>query len=271
MDLALALTMLGWMLLYMLLAWLWSRWTDDTSVVDWFWGLGFIWASIGWLWLAGPAGGLTGPGAARTWLVFGMVVAWGLRLALYLRARNARIGEDPRYAAMRAAHPDTWWWRSLLTVFFLQGMVLWIIWWPVATAMGPTAGDVPPLGWLDGLGFVVWAAGMGLEVAADAQLARFKRLEGAEGRLYTGGVWAWSQHPNYAGEAILWWGIGLLAVAAQGWWGVLSLVGPLGVTLLLMYVSGRPLTSKAQSVKPGWLAWASHTSEFWPMPPKRVS
>ncbi len=211
----------------LLLTWLAATWRRDTSLIDRVWGLGFVlvaWSTAAATWRARGTVDL---------LLVGLVTIWGLRLSLHLTVRNWGHGEDRRYAAMRAQHPDTWWWRSLVTVFVLQGVLMAIIALPILAAV-----PVPGRGWLRIVSAVVAAIGIGYEAVADWQLLRFRRDPASKGRVLDRGLWRWSRHPNYFGEILVWWGFGGMAVAAGAWW---ALASPLLITVLLLRVSGVPL------------------------------
>jgi steroid 5-alpha reductase family enzyme len=151
---ATALTVAG----CMLALWLLSVAVRDASIVDVFWGLGFVAiAGLSFLLTAGD-------GSSRRGLIAAMASLWGLRLAAYLLWRNAGRGEDPRYAAMRRRWGERFWWVSLFSVFALQGVVMWIVSLPVQLGqLAPGA----PLGALDALGFALWALGLGFESVGD--------------------------------------------------------------------------------------------------------
>lgn len=239
----------------MTLLWLVSLYLKNSSIVDAFWGTGFVIA--GWLyaWLS-PEGS-----PERRLLIVGVVTVWGLRLSLYILRRNWRKPEDYRYQAWRHEAGPSWWWRSYLKVFVLQGMLLWLISAPLLAAMRGEHG----LGLLDGLGAVVWAAGFFFEAAGDAQLAAFKANPANKGKVMTGGVWRYTRHPNYFGDAAQWWGFYLIAAAEGGWWAVFS---PLLMTFLLVKVSGAALLEKSMLARPGYAEYARRTSGFFPWFPR---
>lgn len=244
---------------YMTLGWLLSLPLRDASVIDPFWGLGFIIAAISYLFLADGFSG-------RAAMVFVLTSVWGLRLAVYLLVRGWGKGEDPRYRAMRAKRPTSFWWYSYAQVFVLQAVLLWIVSAPLAAAEG---GAQPArLTVLDYVGLAVWVIGFAFEVAADTQLALFKRRPENEGKVMDRGVWRYSRHPNYFGEALIWWGIWLIAAAAHGYW---SVYGPVVITLFLLRVSGVTLLEKnLKQSKPGYEEYVKRTSPFVPWFPKKM-
>jgi steroid 5-alpha reductase family enzyme len=241
------------LLVYMTLVWVLSVVRHDASVIDPFWGLGFIAAAAAYLLL-------TEGHLGRALLVLGLTCAWGLRLAIHLFVRNRGKGEDPRYQAMRAKRPDTFWWYSYAQVFVLQAILLWLVAAPLAAA----GGGAEPARFvaLDYVGLGVWLVGFFFEVTADAQLVLFKRRPENKGKVLASGVWKYSRHPNYFGEALLWWGIWLIAAAAHGYW---SVYGPVLITLLLLRVSGVTLLEKSlKESKPGYADYVARTSSFVP-------
>lgn len=242
----------------MTLVWAWSVRARDVSLVDRFWGPGFVLAA--WTWLA-----LMGAEGPRAWVLCAMVSVWGLRLGWHITRRNAGHGEDARYAAMRANSPRTFAWTSLATVFWLQAAILAVVALPLHAALRPGApASLQPL---DFAGIALWLVGIVFEAVGDAQLAAFKRDPANRGRVMDRGLWAWTRHPNYFGDATLWWGFGLFALATPGaWW---TLAGPLLMTVLLLRVSGVSLLEKHMAARPGYAEYVRRTSAFFPLPPRR--
>lgn len=231
----------------------------DASLVDTFWGLGFVM-------IASIANVLSHGYAPRRFLVLMLVGFWGLRLAWHIALRSVGRGEDPRYAAMRAKFGDAFWWKSLFVVFALQGVLMWVIALPilvVQTADGPAR-----LGLVDGLGLLVFAAGLIIEMTADQQLVDFRAKAENRGRVLDTGLWRWSRHPNYFGECLIWWGLWLLCSSAPfGFW---TIVSPIVVTVLLVRVSGVPmLEGHLRTTRPGYDDYARRTSAFVPWFPKQ--
>ncbi len=238
--------------------WLLSLKLRDASIVDIFWGTGF--AIAGWLYFA-----LT-PNAAplRKWLICTLVTIWGLRLSLYIFRRNRGKPEDYRYAAWRNEHGNSWWWRSFFQVFLLQGLLMWIISAPLLAAQLFAA--APELTWLDFTAGVIWIVGFFFEAVGDWQLARFKADPENKGKLLTTGVWRYTRHPNYFGDAAQWWGYYLIAVAAGGWWTIFS---PVLMTWLIVKVSGVALLERGlRGSKPGYEEYVRRTNAFFPWFPR---
>jgi len=242
----------------MTLAWLLSLARRDASVVDVFWGPGFVIAA--WVYVAGP-----GTGTPRGLLAAVLVTCWGLRLALHILWRSRGRGEDYRYRAMRARDPAGFARRSLLTVFWLQAALLWAVSAPLFQAQRP---GPPGLTALDLLGLGLFATGFLFEAVGDWQLARFRNDAGNAGRVMDRGLWRYTRHPNYFGDALVWWGFFCLALATPGsWW---TLPSPLLMTLLLMRVSGVTLLEqKLRETRPGYRRYAEETNAFFPWLPRR--
>jgi len=231
----------------------------NASIVDSVWGPAF--ALVAWTSLL--QGGAS-PGV-RHLVAAGAVTVWGLRLGWHISRRNLGKGEDPRYARWRQAGGAGWPLRSLVTVFLLQGVILWVVALPLQVGL---AASGPGIGWMVGVGAGVWGIGFLLEATADLQLERFRRAPGNRGRVLDTGVWRYSRHPNYFGDAVVWWGLWLMSGAAVGaWW---TAVGPLLMTALLRWVSGVTLLEKDLSrSRPGYDAYVRRTSPFLPLPPRR--
>lgn len=241
-----------------LLLWLVSLAVRDSSIVDIAWGPLIL--------LIGVTYYVTtvAPGS-RARLMVALVALWAIRLAVHIGARNLGHGEDFRYAAWRAENPATWWIRSYFKVFLLQGVIAWIVAMPIYYAV--TAGTPPGLMWWDYAGLTVFAFGFLFEAIGDEQLRRFKTNPANKGRVMNTGLWRYTRHPNYFGEAVLWWGLGLIGVAAGGW---LGLAGPAIITFLLLRVSGVAMLEKTlKETKPGYADYVANTSSFLPLPPRR--
>ncbi len=243
----------------MVTLWITSVALRDASIVDIFWGFGFAMiALVGYV----RADGVP----ARRTLMTILTVAWGMRLALHLLVRNRGAGEDYRYRAMRRRWGPRFPVISLVTVFGLQGALMWIVSLPVQAAQTAAAPDA--ITWVEGLGVVLWLVGFSLEVIGDWQLRRFKADPDNEGKVMDHGLWRYTRHPNYFGDATLWWGLGVIALSARGWW---SLIGPLVMTILLLGVSGVPLLERRmQHTRPDYEEYAQRTSPFFPLPPRKA-
>jgi len=251
-------TALATILALMTLVWVASLVKRDASIVDVFWGLGF--GVAGWIYF-GARGGSTVRGA----LAVGLVTVWALRLSGYILWRNWGQGEDYRYQEMRERHRAVFPLWSLFVIFWFQGLLLWVISMPLFQAQHP--GPIS-LTLLDALGLVLFAVGFAFEAGGDWQLARFKADPANQGRVMDRGFWRFTRHPNYFGDAVVWWGFFCFAAATPGgWWTVFS---PVLMTVLLMRVSGVALLEKKlRETKPAYRRYVEETSAFFPWPPRR--
>lgn len=241
----------------MLVTWLISVPLKNASIVDIVWGLGFV--AVAWAVRWRVDGN-----DARQWLLVAMTTAWGLRLGGYLWWRNHGKGEDFRYQAMRRKAPERFWLLSLVRVFGVQGVVMWLVSLPVQLGQVRTT---PAVGWLAGAGVVVWAVGLGFEAIGDAQLARFKANPANAGTVMDRGLWRYTRHPNYFGDACVWWGIAL--VAAETGLGAVGLIGAAVMTVFLRRISGVTLLEKSLvKRRPGYAEYVARTSPFIPRPPR---
>ncbi|MGY6500744.1 MAG: DUF1295 domain-containing protein [Acidimicrobiales bacterium] len=242
----------------MLVVWGISLVVRDASIIDLVWGLGFV--IVAWVTY------VVGDGVeSRALLIAGLVTVWGLRLSGYLTWRNVGKGEDKRYQLMRKKWGDRFPLVSLLTVFLLQGVLMFIVSLPVQFSGAAT--EPSSLGILAVVGVAVWVVGFVFESVGDAQLARFKADPDNEGQVMDQGLWRYTRHPNYFGDFCVWWGIFLVAAeTSNGRWGI---VGPLVMSALLMKYSGVGVLEKSIGKRrPGYAEYARRTSTFFPRPPK---
>jgi steroid 5-alpha reductase family enzyme len=240
------------------LVWVLSLRFRDASIADIGWGLGFV--MLAWLYcLLSPT--LT----QRSWLVAALITLWGTRLSAHIFRRHHGSPEDPRYQTMRASHGQAFWWRSLFIVFWLQGAILWFVALPLLIAVRAT--QPAALTAVDGLGLVLFAAGFGFEAVGDYQLQRFKAEPGNRGKVLDSGLWRYTRHPNYFGDATMWWGMYAVAASTPNGW--LTVLSPFLMTWLLMRVSGVTLLEKGlKASKPGYRAYVARTPAFFPWFPR---
>jgi steroid 5-alpha reductase family enzyme len=242
----------------MSMLWLLSLLLKNASIVDIFWGIGFVIVAWTAFFLA-PQGYLP-----RKNLGIIMATLWGLRLALHIGWRNWGKPEDFRYAKWREENGARWWWVSFFKVFLLQGILMWVISAPLIAVQ--TSGFPAILTPLDLLGEVLWGIGLAFETIGDLQLARFKSNPANKGKLMITGLWKFTRHPNYFGDALAWWGLYIMALAAGAWWTIFS---PIVMTWLLMNVSGVAMLERTMSLKPGYEEYTRKTSAFFPWFPKK--
>ena len=253
-EIAPAYTALGALLLVGFAGWLVSLAKRDVSIVDTLWPLLFLVA------VAVYAMAASAHLERRGVLVLILALIWALRLSIYITWRNHGKPEDHRYAAMRMRNEPGFAWKSLYLVFGLQALLAWIITAPLAlTLSGRT-----PLTWVDAAGVALWLIGFTFETIGDAQLTRFKADPANREKVMEQGLWRYTRHPNYFGEACVWWGYWLIAVAAGGAWTVFA---PLLMTVLLLKVSGVALLEKDIGLRrPAYRDYIERTNAFFPGP-----
>lgn len=245
------------LLLFMSLLFLLALQRHDNSIVDIGYGIAFVLA-------VGAAFLFAANGHPRQWLLLALIGIWGSRLAIHIFLRKqGENGEDFRYRRWRENWGKSFFWRSYLQIFLLQGAVVFLVCLPALLVMRQPGG---PLGLFDLLGGLVWALGFGFEAVADWQLLHFKRDPRNRGRILQGGLWRYCRHPNYFGEALLWWGIYLIALGAGA--GLAALVSPLLIGFLLLRVSGVPMLEAKQAQDPRFRDYQRRTHAFFPWFPK---
>lgn len=236
------------------LLWLLSLRRRDVSIIDLFWGTGFV--LVAWLtWI------LTDNASTNSLVLAIMTTLWGVRLSAYLAWRNHGKPEDHRYAAMREQHGEAFATRSLFTVFLLQAGILWFVSLPLQVGI-QASGPWRPWHYA---GLLFWAVGLLFESVGDYQLARFKSDKANRGKVLDTGLWHYTRHPNYFGDFLIWWGLYVTSLPA-GYWTILS---PILMSVLLMRVSGvRLLESSLRTRVSGYEDYVSRTSAFFPLPKK---
>ncbi len=232
-----------------------ARAVGRVVVVDIAWGLGFVVVAL--------VAALVGSNPVRWWL-FVLVAVWGGRLGWHVGKRVLSTSdEDPRYAALLDGKPFSY---AVTHVFLTQGVALWFVSLPVQVAAGTHASSWAALSWI---GVAVWAAGLVFESVGDQQLAAYKR-DPDRGPVMDRGLWRYTRHPNYFGDACVWWGIWLVGAGASG--AVLATVlSPVAMTYFLLFATGAKLLEKTMMQRRGYPEYAARTSMFFPLPPKRVS
>ncbi len=243
------------------LLWLINLRTRDPSFIDSWWALGMVviaWATFLFV-------GHTG---AHATLLTILCTIWGLRLGVYLLWRWRKHGPDKRYVTMMAAAQKERGWgyatASLLLVFALQWPLQFVVSLPVQLGQ---MGGVEPLGPVAGLGAALAVFGIAFESIGDFQLAAYKANPANAGKVLQSGLWRYTRHPNYFGDACVWWGLWVVAVdAGVGLW---SMPGPILITVLLTRWSGVPtVEGNMRRKRPEYEAYVQRTSSFIPMPPR---
>jgi steroid 5-alpha reductase family enzyme len=239
--------------------WLWSVIIKNVSIVDLFWGFGFVVVNAFYIFISGELD-------ARKILMLVLVTLWGLRLSIYLAWRNIGKGEDFRYKEFRRKYgPERYWWFSFFQTFLLQGILMMIVSLPllgVAVSTHPNKLNV-----LDYVGAFIWLIGFMFEAGGDFQLFRFKRNPNNKGKVLNTGFWKYTRHPNYFGDSAVWWAYAIFSIAAGGYW---QIIGSIIMTLLIIKVSGVALLEKTlNSTKPQYREYVQKTSSFLPWFPKK--
>jgi steroid 5-alpha reductase family enzyme len=243
-----------------LLTWVLSIRLRDASVIDPVWGPAFVVVAL--------VGALDGGGAqTRRWLLLGLTAVWGLRLGVYLTRRKlSEKVEDRRYGGMRTAHPHNFALWSLWAVYALQGLLVLLISLPIQVGDQRTT----PVRGTIAFGVACFAIGVLFEAVGDEQLRRFKSDPGSDGKVMDRGLWRYTRHPNYFGDACVWWGLWLITLPAGGtWW---TVIGPIVMTALLVRISGqRRLEQDISTRRPAYADYIRRTSGFVPLPPRDSS
>lgn len=229
----------------------------NNSIADSGWGIGFIIIALFTLMR-------TGLYLPRHLLVTALVLLWGIRLSGYITWRNWGKGEDPRYVEFRKRWGAWALLFSYLEVFMLQGGLLIVV---ASSIIVINTSITPGIHFLDILGASIWLIGLVFEALGDVRLYNFLHNPINKGRVMKYGLWSYTRHPNYFGEVCIWWGIWLIALAVP--YGVWTIISPLTITTLLLFVSGIPLAEKQLEHLPEFQQYQKETSVFFPLPPKK--
>jgi len=235
------------------------------KVVDVAWGVAFVLVAL----VAAVIGTVADDGdPARRWLLVALVGAWGLRLSFHIGRHPRGDGEDPRYEKLLGGTLDqVGMARAVRKVFAIQGFAAWLVslpvmvgavvtvdWWPVVVA-----------------GAVLWLVGLIFEAVGDAQLAAYKQIpKERRPQVLATGLWRYTRHPNYFGDAAVTWGLWLVGGLGSGWLvGLATVVAPIAMTYFLVYATGARLLEQTMMQRPGYPEYAARTSMFIPLPPRR--
>lgn len=241
--------------------WVLSMRLRDASIVDIFWGPGFAVVAVA-TYLHQYGVGVE----SRKLLIVTLTCVWAARLGLYVYLRNRGHGEDPRYTAFRKHATGNEHLFVLKQVFLRQGLAIWITSVPVQ--VGQFLLEPASLGVMAWIGIAVWTAGFAFETVGDWQLARFKRDPAHRGQIMDRGLWRYTRHPNYFGDACVWWG--LFFIACDHWIGLLTLFAPLRMTNSLVNRTGKKLLEKRMlKTRPDYADYVARTSGFFPWPPRK--
>ncbi len=244
-------------IIFMTAVWLLSIYKNDMSIVDGFWGLGFIVITHFWFFRLEEI-------YPKQFIVTYLITLWGLRLATHIFFRNWNKPEDPRYVAFRTNWKEKTWWISFYKVFILQGGLMLVISLSIISIMFDSGGY---LSLLNKIGIAIWLFGYIFETVADYQLLTWKKKPANKGKVMDVGLWRFSRHPNYFGETCVWWGVFILSLGS-GYWFV-SILSPILITFLLLKVSGVTLLEKRYEGNDKYAEYKRKTSPFFPLPPKK--
>lgn len=248
-------------IIFVLVSLLWGLSTliKNVSIVDLFWGIGFVIVNSVYFYNSDDV-------YARNFLLLVFVSLWGLRLSVYLAWRNIGKGEDFRYKEFRRKYgAGRYWWISYFQTFLLQGALIIFVSLPLLATNALT--DSNELNWLDYLGILVFIIGFSFEAGGDFQLARFKMNHNNKGKVLNTGFWRYTRHPNYFGDSAVWWSFALFSISAGSYW---TFIGSIGMTLLIIKVSGVALLEKSlNETKPQYHEYIQKTNSFFPWFPKK--
>jgi steroid 5-alpha reductase family enzyme len=241
------------------LLWIWSIFIKNVSIVDIFWGFGFVIINTFYVFMTGELN-------TRKMLILILVGIWGLRLAIYLASRNIGKGEDYRYQEFRKNYgPKRYWWFSYFQVFLLQGILIMIVSLPLLGINSSKSNGI--LNTLDYLGVLVWLIGFTFEAGGDFQLARFKKNTNNKEKVLNTGFWKYTRHPNYFGDSTVWLAFAIFSIAAGSYWQAL---GSIVMIVLIIKVSGLSLLEKTlKNTKPQYRDYIQKTNSFFPWFPKK--
>ena len=224
------------------------------DTVDIAWGLGFVTVAFSTVWQK-PA--------ITTLVIYFLVAIWGLRLANHIWQRAKVTSEDPRYEEIGRKWKGNYWQRAYVSIFLVQGALILLVSLPVVAASGE---QLSGYGWLLGLGVLVWLKGFTIESIADWQLRKFLATKNHPKHLMTG-LWRYSRHPNYYGELLQWWSIAVIALQCS--WGWIGLIGPLTLTILIVFISGIPPIEKRRQNDAQYQAYKQRTSALVLLPSRK--
>ncbi len=242
---------------YFLILFITGQILKNNSIVDIGWGAGFV---IIALYTYFVKGNYSLAGTVVTFLVF----IWGTRLFYHILKRNIGKPEDYRYVQMR----ENWGDKSpvlkaFLRIYMLQMILMYIISIPVILVNSASEMKIPAFVYI---GAAIWIFGFIFEAAGDYQLKVFKQNPQNKGKILTTGLWKYTRHPNYFGEAVMWWGIFLAALSVKN--GIYTFISPILITFLLRFVSGVPILEKRYKDRPEFIEYSKKTNIFIPWFPK---
>lgn len=231
----------------------------NVSIVDLFWGMGFVIVDAVYFFGSGDF-------YTRKIIVLVLVTIWGLRLSIYLSWRNIGKGEDFRYQEFRRKYgAERYWWISYFQTFLLQGALTMLVSLPLLGVNSQTNSD--SLSLIDYLGILIFIIGFVFETGGDYQLATFKKNPNNKGKVLSTGFWKYTRHPNYFGDSAVWWSFAFFSISAGSYW---TIIGSIAMTLLIIKVSGIAIIEKSlNDTKPQYRDYIRKTNAFFPWFPKK--
>lgn len=229
----------------------------NNSVVDIGWGLGFVILTI--------FSFITRPLNLSAAIITILITVWGLRLSYHIAIRNHKKPEDFRYAEFRKSWGKNHAINAFFKIYMLQALFMYIIATPIILVY---ESGLNTISWTAFAGILIWIMGFSFESISDKQLKDFKALTENKGKIMKSGLWKYTRHPNYFGEATMWWGIFL--IVAPSIFGFSAIMSPILVTYLLVFVSGVPLLEEKYKDNAEFQKYAKVTSKFFPLPPKKI-
>jgi steroid 5-alpha reductase family enzyme len=234
----------------------------NNGLADMAWGLGFVVVAVSSLLVAGTY-------TIYQLVITALVALWGFRLFYYIGLRNWSKPEDFRYVNMRKKWGTHVHLKAYFIVFMLQMTFLLIVSLPIQLAANINK-DLDFIGWIIlGVGVLLWIIGFYFEAVGDAQLKKFKQDSSNKGKIMQTGLWKYTRHPNYFGEALMWWAIFIISMSTLSWIALFGIIGSSFITYLLLFVSGVPLLEKKYKDNEAFQAYAKKTSIFFPLPQKK--
>lgn len=247
----------GILFVYMNIWFVVSIFKKRNDVADIAWGLGFV--VVAW-----SAFIMVGIFSWVAVMVNTLVTIWGVRLAFHIYIRHRGKPEDYRYVEWKKQWGRLFFIRSYIQVFILQGVLLFLIAVPVVY-INIYSGTFSII---SSVGFIIWAVGFFFEAVGDYQLSVFIKNPNNKGNIMQSGLWRYTRHPNYFGEVTQWWGIFVVAACLPG--GLVTIVGPITISVLILFVSGVPMLERKYIGNADFDAYKKRTSKFFPLPPKLI-
>ena len=248
--------------LYMTLLYTISMILKRTDIIDIGWGLGFIFLTLTQIIKSQNL-------SPSSTILLTLVGIWGVRLATHIFIRNRKKKEDFRYKKFQNDWGKNFWWKSYFKLFLLQGFLLILISIPIISFYSQNPIE---LGWFNYISISIWLLGFLFELISDIQLSQFikkkqnskKKSDSKQTRFLTSGLWSLSRHPNYFGEIVLWWGIWIYCIDISKPLTLLTVIGPITISYLILFVSGTPLLEKKFKDNKEWEEYSKRVPKFFP-------